>query len=143
MRPPSGTGSISTWPTFPRASTCLSTSRSTSTTWLSCSSSAMSSAAPAIHGKSRRPDTRRSVSPVCGIAQGMEVSMLRQAQGLAFVMALLGSVIPGAPALGAECLAVKVPDSVKTGGADLVLNGLGIRKATFLEVKVYVAALYL
>ena len=27
--------------------------------------------------------------------------------------------------------------------ADLVLNGLGIRKATFLKVKVYVAGLYL
>ncbi len=69
--------------------------------------------------------------------------MLRRAQSLALVMALSGFVIPGAPALGAECLGVKVPDSMKAGGADLVLNGLGIRKATFLEVKVYVAALYL
>jgi hypothetical protein len=58
-------------------------------------------------------------------------------------MALAGAVIPGAPALAAECLEVKVPDSVKAGGTDLVLNGLGIRKATFLEVKVYVAGLYL
>jgi hypothetical protein len=61
----------------------------------------------------------------------------------AFVVALSGSVIPAAPTVGAECLDVKVPDSVKAGGTDLVLNGLGIRKATFLEVKVYVAGLYL
>jgi hypothetical protein len=69
--------------------------------------------------------------------------MLKPAQHLARVMALVGPVILGAPAVGAECLDVKVPDSVKAGGADLELNGLGIRKATFLEVKVYVAALYL
>ena len=69
--------------------------------------------------------------------------MMKSAQRLALVAALAGSVIPGAPAIGAECLGVKVPDSVKAGGTDLVLNGLGIRKATFLAVKVYVAALYL
>jgi hypothetical protein len=68
--------------------------------------------------------------------------MLKPVQSLAFV-ALLGPAILGAPAFGAECLKVKVPDSVKAGAADLVLNGLGIRKATFLEVKVYVAGLYL
>ena len=69
--------------------------------------------------------------------------MLKPAQSLAFVAALLGPTILGAPAFGAQCLEVKVPDSVKAGGADLVLNGLGIRKATFLNVNVYVAGLYL
>jgi hypothetical protein len=69
--------------------------------------------------------------------------MLKPAQSLAFVAALLGPAILGAPAFGAQCLEVKVPDSVKAGGVDLVLNGLGIRKATFLNVKVYVAGLYL
>jgi hypothetical protein len=69
--------------------------------------------------------------------------MLTRVQHWAFVVALSGSVIPAAPTVGAECLDVKVPDSVKAGGTDLVLNGLGIRKATFLEVKVYVAGLYL
>jgi hypothetical protein len=68
--------------------------------------------------------------------------MLRSTQRLALVAALVGSVIPAAPAVGAECLEVKVPDHVKAGGADLMLNGLGIRKATFLQVKVYVAGLY-
>jgi Chalcone isomerase-like len=69
--------------------------------------------------------------------------MLKSAQSLAFVAALLGPAILGAPVFGAECLKVQVPDTAKAGGADLVLNGLGIRKATFLSVKVYVAGLYL
>ncbi len=69
--------------------------------------------------------------------------MLKHAQRFAFVAALFSAVIPGAPALGAECLEVSVPDSVKVGGTDLVLNGLGLRKATMFKVKVYVAGLYL
>jgi hypothetical protein len=69
--------------------------------------------------------------------------MMRRAQLLAFVTVVSAPFVLGAPASGAECLAVKVPDSVEAGGAALVLNGLGIRKATFLNVKVYVAGLYL
>jgi len=69
--------------------------------------------------------------------------MFKHAQLLAFVAVVLASLASSAPGLGAECLDVKIPDSVKTGGNDLVLNGLGIRKATFLNVKVYVAGLYL
>jgi hypothetical protein len=49
----------------------------------------------------------------------------------------------GGPASAAECIGAQFPDSAKAGGHDLVLNGLGIRKATFLKVKVYVAGLYL
>jgi hypothetical protein len=49
----------------------------------------------------------------------------------------------GEPVFGADCIKVKIPDSVKASGTDLVLNGLGIRKATFLNVEVYVAGLYL
>ena len=47
-----------------------------------------------------------------------------------------------APTFGADCLQAKFPDSVKAGDADLQLNGLGIRKATIMAVKVYVAGLY-
>lgn len=47
------------------------------------------------------------------------------------------------PALAATCRDVAFPDSVKAGDAELVLNGLGLRKATFLKVRVYVAGLYL
>jgi hypothetical protein len=53
------------------------------------------------------------------------------------------SVVLSTPVPAAECIGVQVPDSVKAGDAELVLNGLGIRKATMLKVKVYVAGLYL
>ncbi len=49
----------------------------------------------------------------------------------------------GAPALGATCRDIQFPDSAKVAGNELVLNGLGIRKATLLRIKVYVAGLYL
>ena len=44
--------------------------------------------------------------------------------------------------LAAELNGVKMPDQVEVGGKQLVLNGLGMRLATFLHVKVYVGALY-
>jgi hypothetical protein len=47
------------------------------------------------------------------------------------------------PTFGAECDGVTAPDTVKIGGSDLVLNGMGIRKATILQAKVYVGSLYL
>lgn len=45
-------------------------------------------------------------------------------------------------AMAAKCLDVTYPDSIEVGGEKLVLNGLGMRKATIFSVKVYVAALY-
>ncbi len=42
-----------------------------------------------------------------------------------------------------DCAGVTFPDRVQVSGTPLVLNGLGIRKATLLKIKVYVAALYL
>ena len=41
-----------------------------------------------------------------------------------------------------ECHGVSFPERKQVEGGDLTLNGLGIRKATFLKVNVYVAALY-
>jgi hypothetical protein len=38
---------------------------------------------------------------------------------------------------------VNFADKVSVDGKDLVLNGIGIRKATFLKIKVYYGALYL
>lgn len=38
---------------------------------------------------------------------------------------------------------VTMPDTITVKGKDLVLNGLGTRKATWLRVKVYVGGLYL
>lgn len=59
------------------------------------------------------------------------------ASSLAVALSLAG------PAVAATCEDVDFPDSVTVDGTDLVLNGLGIRKATLLEVEVYVAGLYL
>lgn len=50
---------------------------------------------------------------------------------------------PTEPARAAACEGVDFPDSVSASGTDLALNGLGLRKATFLRVEVYVAGLYL
>lgn len=41
------------------------------------------------------------------------------------------------------CVGVQLPDSVVVDGTTLVLNGMGIREATALQVDVYVAGLYL
>ncbi len=38
---------------------------------------------------------------------------------------------------------VEMPDSVNVGGTELVLNGMGMRLATFFKIKVYVLGFYL
>jgi len=40
------------------------------------------------------------------------------------------------------CRGVDFPEHLQVAGHDLALNGLGMRKATFLKVNVYVGALY-
>jgi hypothetical protein len=40
------------------------------------------------------------------------------------------------------CRDIRFPGHVQVNGNDLRLNGLGVRKATFLKINVYVAALY-
>jgi len=45
-------------------------------------------------------------------------------------------------AQAAQCAGVEMQDSVTLDGQPLVLNGLGLRLATFVKVKVYVAGLY-
>lgn len=69
--------------------------------------------------------------------------MTRRARLLAVILALAAPFVLGPPALAAECRDVSFPDVAKVGETELVLNGLGLRKATFLKVKVYVAGLYL
>jgi Chalcone isomerase-like len=61
--------------------------------------------------------------------------------GLATSFAL--SATPTVPAIGATCGGAEFPDSLSSDGVELLLNGLGVRKATFLNIEVYVAALYL
>jgi hypothetical protein len=62
-------------------------------------------------------------------------------RGFAPAIVLLSALWAGS-SLAATCDGVTVPDTVSAGGG-LVLNGLGIRKATFMAVHVYVGALYL
>jgi len=42
----------------------------------------------------------------------------------------------------ATCRDISFPRHLQVNGTDLTLNGLGVRKATFLKVNVYVAAYY-
>lgn len=41
-----------------------------------------------------------------------------------------------------KCRDVSFSEHLQVNGSDLTLNGLGVRKATFLKINVYVAALY-
>jgi hypothetical protein len=45
-------------------------------------------------------------------------------------------------ALAKDCKGIDFPDHADVAGAYLTLNGVGLHKATFLRVDVYVAALY-
>mgnify|MGYP000991148913 CR=1 FL=1 len=56
---------------------------------------------------------------------------------------VLASMFAGVPAFAATCPEVNLPAKVVVGKTNLVLNGIGLRKATFFNVKVYVAGLYL
>lgn len=62
---------------------------------------------------------------------------------LSFTVLVLALVGFSAPAPARELAGVKMPDRTMVAGKSLVLNGMGIRKATILNVKVYVAGLYL
>jgi hypothetical protein len=58
------------------------------------------------------------------------------------VATLLASV--AAPLPAGECIGVSLPDRMQAPDRQpLVLNGMGVRKATLFKVKVYVAGLYL
>jgi chalcone isomerase-like protein len=61
--------------------------------------------------------------------------------GLALAACLTACV--ATPALAGERAGVTLPDQATVEGRTLVLNGMGLRKATWLRVKVYVAGLYL
>lgn len=69
--------------------------------------------------------------------------MLTHARRLALAAMIAASFAWGGTAFAAECREVQFADTAMAGERNLVLNGLGLRKATFLKVKVYVAALYL
>src|SRR5687768_7565965 len=56
-------------------------------------------------------------------------------------LAILALALLPLPGHTAEVAGVKVPDSVRVGGQELVLNGAGLRAKAFFRI--YVAALYL
>lgn len=58
-------------------------------------------------------------------------------------LAVLLALALGRPALAATCRDLTFPETVKAANTELTLNGLGLRKATIFNVRVYVAALYL
>lgn len=61
-------------------------------------------------------------------------------------MKILALFIMISTAISAQALTVdsiNFEDKVNVAGKDLVINGVGIRKATFLKIKVYYGALYL
>jgi hypothetical protein len=60
----------------------------------------------------------------------------------AWVINCLLLTLIAAAVQGKECEGVDFPDHVEVGGTSLTLNGLGLQKATFFRVDVYVAALY-
>jgi hypothetical protein len=66
--------------------------------------------------------------------------MIRLILGL---LAASAAMLVGAAVQAKTCEGVTFPEQVQADGATLKLNGLGLRKATFLKVKVYVGALYL
>src|SRR5512142_2093946 len=58
-------------------------------------------------------------------------------------LALCAALVLAGPAAAREVAGVKVPETVSVHGAELKLNGAGLRRATMFHVKVYVGALYL
>jgi chalcone isomerase-like protein len=62
---------------------------------------------------------------------------VRIATIMMFLVAVAGPASAGSKA------GVTMPDRIEVGGKPLVLNGMGLREATWLKVDVYVAGLYL
>jgi hypothetical protein len=57
-------------------------------------------------------------------------------------LSMMFSVSPSSAWAG-QCAGVSLPDEVSIDGKPLVLNGMGLREATVLNIDVYVAGLYL
>lgn len=61
---------------------------------------------------------------------------------LTFLLAILSVSLGVGAAHGRECAGISFPEELRSEGATLKLNGLGLREATVFKVDVYVAALY-
>jgi hypothetical protein len=58
------------------------------------------------------------------------------------LLVCLGAALDVGVAHGKECDGVSFSEQMKSAGSTLMLNGLGLRQATFLNINVYVAGLY-
>jgi hypothetical protein len=80
------------------------------------------------------------------LTQRQPEQQLHRWRGVVMRSALLASSLllslVSAVAQGKACKGVDFPEHIQLAGVDLTLNGLGLRKATFLRINVYVAALY-
>ena len=70
----------------------------------------------------------------------MKIMLVRNLRVTALVAFMAPLVI--ASAYARECKGVSFPDQSTASGSALVLNGIGLRQATIMNVNVYVAALY-
>lgn len=61
---------------------------------------------------------------------------------LTFLLAILSVLLSIGTVHGRQCAGISFPEELRSGGATLKLNGLGLREATLFKVDVYVAALY-
>jgi len=66
---------------------------------------------------------------------------MRRTTFLTMIPIFLGLL--AAPALAGKKAGITMPDTMEVAGKTLVLNGMGLREATWLNVDVYVAGLYL
>ena len=66
----------------------------------------------------------------------------RLGAGIAMLAAFGLSAASASPPRGRSCAGVSFPGTIIVDGTKLQLNGLGLREATFLDVDVFVAALY-
>lgn len=58
------------------------------------------------------------------------------------LLLLITLALTAAPAAAGKKAGVTMPDQVTVAGKTLVLNGMGLREATILDIDVYVAGLY-
>jgi hypothetical protein len=80
---------------------------------------------------------RRLTSCVAPAHEEVAMTRCRALLSVALLVPFLGGAAPR------ELAGVRMPTQVQVAGKTLVLNGMGIREATILNVDVYVAGLYL
>ena len=78
----------------------------------------------------------RRISP----RQGVFLAAIKRMRTALFVLTLL---VSASPAAAGKKAGVTMPDQITVAGKTLVLNGMGLREATFLDIDVYVAGLYI